>query len=165
MNLLEILKQFKRIEPDPVFKENSRRAILAQEPAPATRGWSAQRSLWRIIEVGAAVALTGFFVLLITGAFSGTGIAPQYSAIDPQGLRAEAQAIDIQIQLANLNYNEAAAQSTMQIAGVKPAGNGSGKTVSPAPAATAPSGATATATSTASSTTMSIDKVLQSLSQ
>lgn len=165
MNLLEILKQFKNIAPDPAFTATSKRAILAQEPAPAIRGWSAQRSLWRIIEVGAAVALTGFFVLLITGAFSGTGITPQYSAIDPQGLRAEAQAIDIQIQLANLNYNEAAAQSTMQIAGVKPAGSGGGKTTSPTPAATAPNGATATATSTASSATVSIDQILQSLSQ
>lgn len=164
MNLLELLKQFKNIEPDPAFKETSKRAILAQEPmAPAVHGWNTQRTLWRIIEVGAAVALTGFFVLLITGAFSGAGIAPQYSAIDPQSLRAEAQAIDIQIQLANLNYNEAA-ESTMQIAGAKPAGNSNGKTTSPAPAAPAQSAGSAAATSTASST-VSIDQALQSLSQ
>ena len=143
MNLLEILKQFKNIEPDPAFRENSRRAIFAQDPRPFPGGWSAQRTIWKIIEAGAAVALTGFFLLLITGAFSGSLFGPtQYSAVDPQGLRAEAQAIDIQIQLANLNYGESAAESTMQIAGAK---QGGGKTASPASAAAAKSNGAAAA--------------------
>ena len=93
MNLLDILKQFKNIEPDPAFKEQSKRAILATATATsAARGWSAQRSIWKIIETAAAVALTGFFVLLITGSLSGPGFSPtQYSAIDPQSLHAEAR--------------------------------------------------------------------------
>jgi len=157
MNLFQILKQFKNIEPDSAFKETSRRALLAYEPvAPATHHWSAQRTLWRIIETGVAVALTGFFVLLITGAFSGSGLVPvQYSAIDPQSLHAEAQAIDIQIQLANVNYVESAVESTVQVAGGK---LGSIKKASPA----APSAAEGTAKATS---TMTIDQVLQGLSQ
>lgn len=163
MNLLELLKQFKNIEPDPAFKETSKRAVLAAAPAmSAARGWSAQRTIWKIIETGVAVALTGFFVLLITGAFSGSELSPiQYSAIDPQSLHAEAQAIDIQIQLANLNYSEPAAQSTMQIAGAK---TGGAKNASPLASSTANGTASATATSTAS-TTVSIDQALQSLAQ
>ncbi|MGC9968189.1 MAG: hypothetical protein ABSC29_00435 [Minisyncoccia bacterium] len=158
MNLFQILKQFKNIEPDPAFKETSRRAILAYRPvAPTTHLWSAQRTLWRIIETGAAVALTGFFVLLITGAFSGSRFVPvQYSAVDPQSLHAEAQAIDIQIQLANVTYAESAVESTVQTAGGKLLGN--------------PKKASSTALSAARGTTeatstITIDQALQGLSQ
>lgn len=162
MNLFDILKQFKNIEPDPVFKENSKRAILASESmASATHRSRAQRTIWKVIEIGAAVALIGFFVLLITGTFSTSKFAPvQYSAIDPQSLRAEAQAIDIQIQLANLNYSEPSAESTMQVAGVKP----KGAKVAPSftPSSTAESGAIATSSA---SSMVSIDQALKSLTQ
>lgn len=162
MNLLDILKQFKNIAPDPAFKESSKRAILAREPlaAVAPRGWSAQRTLWRILETGVAVALTGFFVLLITGAFSGSALAPvQYSAISPESLRAEAQAIDIQIQLANVTYAESAAESTAQIAGVKQ--------VAPKNATSSvfPSAALAPQASSTASPAVTIDQALQSLAQ
>ena len=164
MNLLELLKQFKTIEPDPAFKEQSKRAVLATMPAaPVAHGWSAQRTIWKIIETGAAVALTGFFVLLITGSLSGSEFSPvQYSAIDPQSLHAEAQAIDIQIQLANVNYSEPAGQSTMQIAGVKPSAPKAASTVVTA------SGTIAIAASTTgpdASGTVSIDQALKSLTQ
>ncbi len=157
MNLFEILKQFKNIEPDAAFKETSKRAILALEPKAA--GWSAQRTFWKIIETGVAVALTGFFILLITGAFPGSEFSPaRYSAIDPQGLRAEAQAIDIQIQLANLSYSEPAAVSTAAVAGTKP---GSAIT---APTSTLPAANGTEATSSATSS-VSIDDALRSLSK
>lgn len=126
MNLFELLKQFKAIEPDSTYTAISKRALLAQQPMAATpvtvrSYFGAQRTFLRIIETGAAVALTGFFVLLLTGALSGSKIVPQYAAVDTGALRAEAEAIDIQIQLANLNYASPAAESTMQIAGVAPA--------------------------------------------
>ena len=120
MNLFEILKQFKTITPDPTFSEISKRAILAMnQPVDArTSFWSARRTLLRIIETGMAVALTGFFVVLITGGLSNSNLTPiQYGALDPQSLRAEAQAIDIQIQLANLNYPAQAAESTAAVVG------------------------------------------------
>ena len=165
MNLFEILKQFKTLEPDPAYKENSKRAVLAVAPsAAALHGWTAQRTIWKIVETAAAVALTGFFVLLLTGAFSGSTLSPvPYAAIDPQSLRAEAQAIDMQIQLANLNYTESAAESTMQAAGAKP---GAGRTVpslaSPAPAVT---GAAPGANATGTTSTVTIDQALQGLAQ
>ncbi len=169
MDILEILKKFKLIQPDSAFKETSKRAILAQEPAgaPAHRGWSAQRTFWRIVEVGAAVVLTGFFVLLLTGSLFGPELAPvQYSAVDPQSLRAEAQAIDIQIQLANLNYSEAALSTMQTVGSAKPVVMGS-KT-SPTAAATAGTANGTSVTSTASSTassSLSLDQALQGLTQ
>lgn len=155
MNLFEILKQFKNIESNPAYKETSRRAILAFEPKEPA-GWSARRTILRIIETGAAVALTGFFVLLITGALSGTGLTPRYSAVDAQSLRAEAQAIDIQIQLANVNYNTPSAESTAPVAGAKKSGGTAG---------IVPLAGTGTTSATSSTSTVSIDQALQSLTK
>ena len=156
MNLLETLKQFKNIHPDATFSETSKRAILATMPAAAP--WSARRVLFAILETGVAVTLTGFFILLVMGGLSGSKLAPvQYSAIDPQGLRAEAQAIDIQIQLANLNYSESSPESTVAITGsaVK-----TGASIKPSlPEAGTTGGATTTTTST-----LTIDQALQKLS-
>ena len=161
MNLFELLKQFKRIEPDATFSASSRRAILAQ--AELKESLTVRRVLFHIFEAGAAVALTGFFILILTGTFGSSRLAPvQFSAIDPQGIRAEAQAIDIQIQLANVAYQGgSSAESTVSSA--KPT------TATSLVTPTAPQTATATAgveNSTSSSTsTVSIDQALQSLSQ
>ncbi len=169
MTLFELLKQFKKIEPDTAFTETSRRAILAHEPvAPIAHGWSAQRTLWKIFETGAAVALTGFFVLLITGAFSGTRFSPvQYSALDPQSLHAEAQAIDIQVQLANVNYAEAVAESTMPTSVRKPASAAAARPLLTTASGTTPNGGTGTATGPTSSvtSTLTIDQALQGLAK
>ncbi len=161
MNLFETLKQLKAIQPDPAFKENSRRTILATEPAPrilpSLKSLSPRRLIFRLVETGAAVALTGFFILLLMGGLSGSKFAPvQYSSIDPTALKAEAKAIDIQIQLANVKYSEAAA-STAALAGPK----------RPVLAAGLMAAATATSTeaasSTATTTAISIDQALQGL--
>jgi hypothetical protein len=171
MNLFELLKQFKNIKPDAAFSETSKRAIFAMNPREETARaagsiWgSPRRTFLRLIETGVAVALTGFFILLITGALSGSRFAPvQYSAIDPQGLRAEADAIDIQIQLANLNYTAPSApESTTPLAvggggtGAG-AGNGSGAITTPPMAA-----AEATSSADIATTTLSIDQALQGL--
>lgn len=160
MNLLELLKQFKTIEPDPAFSEMSRRAVLAFPPA-APKRLTAWRMAIRLVETGAALALTGFFMLLLVGGLSGSKFAPvQYSAIDPNGLRAEAQAIDIQIQLANVNYHESPAQAESTFAAPKAAG------ILSVPAMGAPktAGITTEASSTATTTPVSIDAALQGLS-
>jgi len=158
MNLLELLKQFKAISPDPAFKEQSKRAILATEPAAPV--WTPRRMFFRVVETGVAVALTGFFIFLIMGGFSGSTISPvQYAALDPASLHAEAQAIDMQIQLAQLNYNEvAAAESTAQAG-----------TVTAAPKTMGLMAITSSTSSTtlpaASTSTVTIDQALESLSR
>lgn len=172
MNLFETIRQFKNIEPDPGFTEKSKRMILAS-PQKAEQS-AAQRGLWiflHTIETGAALALAAFFVLLATGSFSGNSyLAPvQYSVIDPGGLHAEADAIDMQIQLANISYAEVsstATESTTATAG----GVGTAMPLIPTAAKLkgvgAGNGVTATGTAVQNgSSTLSVDQALQQLSQ
>jgi len=160
MNLFETLRQFKTLEPESSFTEKSKRAILAssQNIPPM----SPFRGILQFIETGAAVVLAGFFILLITGALSNsTYIAPvQYSVIDPAGLHAEAQAIDMQIELANVNYTEGAAR----VATSAPAAFAIPATSSALAASMIAATSSASAvTSTASSTSISVDQALSQL--
>jgi hypothetical protein len=174
MNIEETLKQFKTIEPDEHYSAISKRAILALEPGAGRKGWSVRRIFLTIIETGAAVALTVFFIFIVLGGFNGSKLTPEYSAIDPASLHAEAEAIDMQIELAQLNYTEPAAESTAPITSVSVSTSTSGVTTLPAVPAIASStagvpgvagaGATSSATSSAS-TTVTLDQALQALSQ
>lgn len=107
MNLENNLKKFKNIQADPEYAKRSRDFIL-HTPAPTT-----YRTFWHFVlhnlEIGAAVGLTGIVLFLILGGSSlSTFLSPfRLSSLDPAGLRAEADAIDIQIQLTNLGvYKE-----------------------------------------------------------
>ena len=156
MDLFETLKQFKIIKPDEAFAEKSKRAILASEPLRGlgvVEGFKAQRFVFRIVETGAALALAGLSIFLITGGFSGLMLSPvRFSAIDPQTLRAEAQVIDAQINLASLNYSEPASvvESTQKLASAIGKKSGVG---------------TASSTANASSSIVSIDQALETLSK
>ena len=166
MNLSEILKQFKMIESDPAYREKSRRAILAMPQAQT----GIRFGVLRFLETGVALVLGGFFILLITGGIVGEQLSPvQYSVVDPQGLRAEAQAVDLQIQLANIKYDEvatgmsvatSAAESTPAILG--PSRITAPKQPAPSAATSTPAGTEATSTS---SSTLSIDQALEELSK
>lgn len=165
MNIEEILGQLKKIEPRAAYTETSRRALLAMEPV-ARQPWTARRTLLHILESGVAVALAGFFVILLTGGLSGSQLAPQYSAIDPQSLHAEAEAIDIQIQLANLKYSEvSSAESTVSAAAVAASKPATVKVGMPKVAVTTSPTANGSATTSATSTSVSIDEALQGLTQ
>lgn len=170
MNLSDILKQFKNIVPEDGYAEKSKRAILAAPQAMAVRDRGIMIFL-RSLETGVALVFAGFFILLATGSFSGTKyLAPvQYSVIDPNGLHAEAQAIDIQIQLANLEYSAVA--STSESTTATAAGNtkammraltlkGTGKANVSAASSTG-----ANASSTPAPAPLSVDQALQALSQ
>lgn len=166
MKLFDILKQFKSIEPDRGYAERSRREILAapQSERLTMRGVFA---FLHAIETGAAVALAGLFMLILTGSFSNApAIVPIQSAvIDPQVLHAEAQAVDMQIQLANIEYAQVtstdAQGSTPATAGaVKPA-----FTKALAVQATSSAAAGSDATSTASTTPMAVDQALEQLTR
>jgi hypothetical protein len=163
MNLLETLKQFKRIEPDRGYTERSKRTIIAMH-RPAPRPTSVFVMALRVFETGAAVVLAGFFILLITGNLSNSPLAPvQYSVIDPNSLRAEAQAIDMQIELANVTYPQSpsTAESTAPVGTPATSQNLANAITA---ATSSPAAATGTATSTASST-LSIDQALQELAK
>jgi hypothetical protein len=175
MNLFETIKQFKSISPDSGFTEKSKRMILASPQKEARlMGMRGILIFLHTVETGAALALVAFFVLLVTGSFSGTkSLSPvQYSVIDPGGLHAEADAIDMQIQLANISYAEVtstAAESTTAMV-VGGAGTvGQSLTVK----GTTPSAALGTGTadigigaaSSTGSSTLSVNQALEQLSQ
>jgi hypothetical protein len=170
MELFDLLKNFKKIQPDAAYKESSKRAVLAEMLQKRISAW---RTIATIFETGFAVALAIFFVLIITSQVPGIslpgplttkipGVSPaQLSVINPQTLRAEAQAVDIQIQLAQLTYQESTAtiESTPQVAAA---------IIAKRPAAIAASSSSTpagTSTSSTSSSSLSIDQALQELSQ
>jgi len=116
------------------------------------------------------VALVGFFIFVLAGSFPPTrSIAPiQYAVIDPQGLHAEAQAIDIQIQLANIGYPQVTSTIATGSAIATPAALNNAfvralGTQSTSSAST-PAAEMEGSTSTASTTALSVDQALQQLS-
>ena len=172
MKLYDILKQFKNIEPDAEFSQRSRTEILLspRNERPTMRGVFA---FLHIIETGVAVVLAGFFILILTGSFSPTrSIAPiQYAVIDPAGLHAEAQAIDMQIQLADVQYPQvtstgvsgSTAASPAALTKVFAAALGTQSTSSASTPAASAADSTSTASTTTSST-LTVDQALQHLS-
>lgn len=169
MKLSDLLKQFKHIEPDPQFSERSKREVLLS-PRPEQGTMRGVFAFLHILETGAAVVLAGFFILILTGSFSpARSVAPiQYSVVDPEGLHAEAQAIDMQIQLANLAYPQTT--STASAGGsnvIAPAALKNAFEVvlgAPSTSSTPTTGTASATTSTATTTTLSIDAALQRLS-
>lgn len=154
MNLFETLKQLKNIQPDQAFSENSRRDILTVAPKEV---FSPRLIFARFVGVAGSLALAGALIFIIAGGLSATDLAPKFSSIDPSALRAEAQAIDMQINLLNINY----AESSLPAAPTPTAGASHLLTVSnSASVSSTPSMASSTPTST-----ISIDEILQGLSQ
>lgn len=106
MDLIKNLKQLKNIEADRAFTERSRNLILGPERGAAVGFWNI---VLKNVEVGASLALAGLLIFMILGGFSALKfLSPlrQLTAIDPISLRAEADAINIQIQLTGLDYEE-----------------------------------------------------------
>ena len=105
MELLELLKQFKKIEPDRAYRRRSRAFVLstARSDVPQRR--------WRV--VFPVVRLAGVFTVILLVVAGGVTLfsSPLFksfrlSTLDPANLRAEAEAIDIQIQLTDLTYRD-----------------------------------------------------------
>ncbi len=171
MKLSEILKQFKNIQPDAEFSRRSRTEILIS-PQGERRTLRGIFTFLHVIETGATVALVGFFILILTGSFSPTrSIAPiQYAVIDPTGLHAEAQAIDMQIQLADIEYPQVTSTATATPAASAALTKafatvlGTLKASSSAPVATSTTDASTSAPA-ASTTPLSVDQALQQLTQ
>ena len=153
MDLLEILQEFKKMRPSSAFTEISRRSILAVAPFEPI---SSRRIFARFVAATGSLVLAGALIFIIAGGLSATNLAPQFSSINPNALRAEAQAIDTQINLLNVNYTEIAAST-------QPAAVLESKTNSVVVMGVA-SSSVATASSTPIST-ISVDEILQGLSQ
>jgi hypothetical protein len=166
MNLFETLKQFKNIEPDSAYKEKSKRMVLATERVAVAprRGLSFGRSIAAILETGIAVALSVFFILVVSGRVTNAPyLSPaQFSVINPDTLQAEAQAIDIQIELAQVAYTigSSTAESTPQVTAALLAKKPS---LLMAPAASPQMSSTTDAASSTASSSLSVDDALRAL--
>jgi len=152
MDLFHELKKFKKIDPDPAYVRRSREMILSSIPEdPVLSPW---RILVHSVQFGSAVTLAVVLLMLVLGGFSAWRFLSPFklSSLDPASLKAEAQAIDIQIQLTKINYEEAqkAAARKAEPAAV------------PAKAASAPAASDSQAST---SQTSSIEDVLQQLAQ
>lgn len=145
--LFQQLKNLKNIAPDSDYVRRSRSLLVA---APVTRK---PLSPWRLVvtsfQFGSAIALTAVLLLIVIGGFSAWKFVSPFrlGSLDPASLRAEAEAVDIQIELTNLAYPEisrstAAAKTASKTAAV------------PAPAA----GATSTET-------VNVDEALEILAK
>ena len=171
MNLFDRIKQLKLIEPDRAYSERSRREILATEPSVFLfKRMSPWQIFVRVIETGVAAGLVALFIFIMTGGVATGPLAPvPFAAVSPEALHAEAQAIDMQIKLANLVYDASRApgaisQSTAisNFSASQAALFAGAMTSTPAMAS-----ATSTATSSSASATssLSVDEALQALSQ
>jgi hypothetical protein len=157
MDLFETLKKLKGIEPDRGFSLNSRNLILNTAPKIKIGVWNI---ILKNIELGAALALAGLLIFLTIGGFSAWRfLAPlQLTNLDPSSIRAEAEAIDIQIKLADLNYAEPTSTATSESTKMSAAAGQGNKNSSRS------AGAPASQNSNSSSA-ISIDEALEKLSE
>lgn len=168
MNLLDTLKQFKNIESDPAYAEKSKRMILATDPREP---WSFGRGLAHIFETGIALTLAAFLIMVIAGQFSNVPyVSPApFSVINPATLHAEAQAVDIQIQLANVAYRATAKTAIAMNETTAQSAAASGTVLAPsagfAAAALEASGTASSSAPVATSSAVSVDQALQELSK
>ncbi|TSC60592.1 MAG: hypothetical protein LiPW15_470 [Parcubacteria group bacterium LiPW_15] len=100
MNSLEILKKLKEIAPERYYAERSRAQILATEQPRRLSPW---KIFAESMEAGSAMVLAGALLILILGGFSGINVL-NIASLNPTSLKAEADAIDMQIQLTDLSY-------------------------------------------------------------
>lgn len=174
MDLEQRLRQLNKIEPNQVYARSSRARILTARPRLTVRGF-----VLGLVQSGSAIALTGVLLFLAVGGFSLWRVLGPLTGLDPKALHAEAEAIDIQIHLADVQFKDGGAFDRQSLIAARPgakppaatvgSGNGNGSELPATTAAEAPtstdSGA-ANATSTASSTTaITVDDVLQILSR
>lgn len=107
MELTELLKKLKKLEPDAGYARKSRHLIMSRRES-APREFLFGHFVSSIFQSGSAIVMTAMVLFLVFGSFSLWKLLSPGSpvAIDLAGLQAEAQAIDIQIQLANVAYRE-----------------------------------------------------------
>lgn len=98
MELDKVFKKLKKIEADPEYKRLSLAKIVGADKELNPFIW---RVVKGIFETGTATVLAVVLILLILGGFS-TNFLINKPALDLKGLRAEADAVDIQIKFNQL---------------------------------------------------------------
>lgn len=126
MDIFHSLRQLKKIEPNAEYARYSRTKILMETPAEPAWYRRGFRAMSGIMESGSAIALTAAVLFLILGGFSVMRFIETAGGLNGEDLRAEAEAIDIQIQIADVKYsampNDAGArqlpQNVFKISGI-----------------------------------------------
>ncbi|MGC8775713.1 MAG: hypothetical protein ACP5QN_00110 [Minisyncoccia bacterium] len=103
MNILELLKQLKKdIKPDKNFALSLRAKLLTELNQPVFV-WQPKKI--KILQTIYSFGLTFAVLVIILFAFSLFHfLTPKLGALNPEAIKAEADAIDFQIQLSNLIY-------------------------------------------------------------
>lgn len=107
--LLKILKSLKSITPDLEFLSRSRNLIVST-PQKQTSGWFIFRgNLMQSIKLGAAMTLASALLFIILGGvsfFNVRNLSPvMLSSINEENIAAEADKLDFNIQLGQLEYD------------------------------------------------------------
>lgn len=107
MKILELLKQLKKeIKPDPNYVLNSRNQLLNELNSPIFGFKTKIKILQTIYSFVYSFVLTfGVLVFIISGFVLFKNIIPKFSVLNPEAIKAEADAIDFQIQLSKIIYN------------------------------------------------------------
>jgi hypothetical protein len=115
--LIDQLKNIRTIQPDPAYTARSRRLLIGAPAEESSLNFRPSRMLWHGIQSGSALALASILILVIAESFSFWKFASPLpvSSLDPAALRAEAQAIDIQIQLTGIAYPESGTETTVAV--------------------------------------------------
>ena len=107
--LIKILKSLKSITPDTEFLSRSRNLILST-PQKQASGWFIFRgNLMQSIKLGAAMTLASALLFIILGGvsfFNVRNLSPvMLSSINEENIAAEADKLDFNIQLGQLEYD------------------------------------------------------------
>jgi hypothetical protein len=107
MNIFELLKQLNRIKPDKNYVLMSKEKILKQvrqnEVFEIKTSLNPSRFIFRL---GYSLAVTfSAFIIIFGTIVLFKSFAPRLEALNPQAIKAEADAIDFQIQLSKIIYN------------------------------------------------------------
>lgn len=114
MELIEFLKKLRAIKADSGYTKESRAFILnAGGHEKASFAFLAKEALSGIFRSGWSMALTAALLLMAIGSFSVLKLLyPITSAVvDVSGLKAEARAIDAQIELTGVRYDATAMEN------------------------------------------------------
>jgi hypothetical protein len=107
MNIFELLKQLNRIKPDKNYVLMSKEKILKQvrqnEVFEIKTSLNPSRFIFRL---GYSLAVTfSAFIIIFGTIVLFKSFAPRLEALNPEAIKAEADAIDFQIQLSKIIYN------------------------------------------------------------
>jgi hypothetical protein len=114
MDIIKLLQKLKNIEADPEYTKMSRQRILNLSPERDGTFRTPWQFILHSLQFGSAVALATLLVVLTIGGLAAWESVShiELSSLAPSNLKAEAEAIDVQIQLTDIVYSEPVGHST-----------------------------------------------------